>query len=164
MHLHLNSLEPLLRGHSDKRSPLLEKPVDNVYLTINVLISTHYQRSPLVKGHISGAGGVLMPRLQGAKIIWITIRIVIQKMNPFTQDIHCSLIQRASHCCSLFSHCYITIHLISGLKLSRSSVFMGQICFDPDLDLDCDPDNFAPCKRVISSSKQSFSVFEYHIK
>ena len=36
----------------------------------------------------------------------------------------------ASHCCSLFSHCYIAIHLISGLKLSRSgsrsSVYMVQ--------------------------------------
>ena len=30
------------------------------------------------------------------------------------------------HCCSLFSQCYIAIHLISGLKLSRFSVNMGQ--------------------------------------
>ena len=39
---------------------------------------------------------------------------------PFTWDIHCSIQQIESHCCSLFSHCYITIHLISGLKLPRS--------------------------------------------
>ena len=37
----------------------------------------------------------------------------------------------ASHCCSLFSHCYIAVHLISGFEWtrsrSRSSVNMGQI-------------------------------------
>ena len=58
------------------------------------------------------------PRLQGAKIIWMAICIAIwmaiQKMYPFTRDIHhCSIQQSASHCCSWFSHCYITIHLIS---------------------------------------------------
>ena len=34
----------------------------------------------------------------------------VQKVYPFTWDIHCS-IQSASHCCSLFSHCYLAIHL-----------------------------------------------------
>ena len=40
----------------------------------------------------------------------------------FTWNIHCSQQQSASHCCSLtlFSHCYIAVYLISGLKLSRS--------------------------------------------
>ena len=76
--------------------------------------------------------------LHEAKIIliaiWIAIGIVIwiaiQKMYPFTRGIHCSIQQSASHCCSLFSHCYIAIHVISGFKLSRSrsrsSVYMGK--------------------------------------
>ena len=37
-----------------------------------------------------------------------------------TRDIHCSIQQSVSHCCSFFSHCYIAIHLMSGLKLSGS--------------------------------------------
>ena len=37
-------------------------------------------------------------------------------MYPFTRDIHCSLQQSASHCCSLFSYCYILIyHLYNGI-------------------------------------------------
>ena len=31
-----------------------------------------------------------------------------------------------SNCCSLFIHCYIAIHIISDLTLSRSNVYMGQ--------------------------------------
>ena len=58
-------------------------------------------------------------------------------------DIHCSKSQITSHCCSLFSHCYIAIHLISGLKLH------GTKFFDPDRGLDRDPDNFALCKQDI---------------
>ena len=42
------------------------------------------------------------------------------------RDIHCPIQQSTSLCCSLFSHCYMAIHLISGLKLSRTSVYMGQ--------------------------------------
>ena len=45
---------------------------------------------------------------------------------PFAWDIHCSIQQSTSHCCSLFRHCYIAIHLIPGLKLSRLCVYMGQ--------------------------------------
>ena len=33
--------------------------------------------------------------------------------------IHCSIQESASLCCSSFSNCYIAIHLISGLELSR---------------------------------------------
>ena len=40
--------------------------------------------------------------------------------DALTGDIHCSIQQSASHCCSLFSHCCIGILLISGFKLSRS--------------------------------------------
>ena len=40
---------------------------------------------------------------------------------------HFSIQQSASHFCSLFCHCYIAIHLIPGLDLSRSqSVYTGQ--------------------------------------
>ena len=60
-----------------------------------------------------------MPRLHGAKIIWIAFWIAIQMMYPFTRDIHYPIQQSAPHCCSLLSHCFITIYIISGLKLSR---------------------------------------------
>ena len=51
-------MEPLLRGHPDERPPPLERPLDNVNLNINVLISTPDERRPLLKGHFSGAKGV----------------------------------------------------------------------------------------------------------
>ena len=46
-------VEPLLRGHSDKRPPPLERPLGNLNLDINVLISTPDERPPLLKGHFS---------------------------------------------------------------------------------------------------------------
>ena len=49
------TVEPLLRGHPDERPPPLERPLDNVNLNINVLISTPDKRPPLLKGHFSGA-------------------------------------------------------------------------------------------------------------
>ena len=52
------TVEPLLRGHPDERPPPLERPLDNVNLNINVLISTPDERPPLLKGHFSGAKGV----------------------------------------------------------------------------------------------------------
>ena len=52
------TVEPLLRGHPDNRPPPLERPLDKVNLNINVLISTPYERPPLLKGHFSGAKGV----------------------------------------------------------------------------------------------------------
>ena len=51
-------MEPLLRGHPDKRPPPLERPLDNVNLNINVLISTPDERPSLLKGHFSSAKGV----------------------------------------------------------------------------------------------------------
>ena len=43
-------------------------------------------------------------------------------------DLDCSIQQSALHCCSLFSHCYIAIHLISQLKSFRSGqYFLTQI-------------------------------------
>ena len=51
-------MEPLLRGHPDERPPSLERPLDNVNLNINVLISTPDERPPLLKGHLSDAKGV----------------------------------------------------------------------------------------------------------
>ena len=44
--------------HHDKRSTPLERPLDNVNLNINVLISTPDERPRLLKGHISDAKGV----------------------------------------------------------------------------------------------------------
>ena len=52
------AVEPLLRGHPDERPPPLERPLDNVNLYINVLISTPDERPPFLKGHFSDAKGV----------------------------------------------------------------------------------------------------------
>ena len=54
----MNTVKPLLRGHSDKRPPPLERPLDNVNLNIKVLISSSDERPPLLKGHFSDAKGV----------------------------------------------------------------------------------------------------------
>ena len=53
-------MEPLLRGHPDERPHPLERPLDNVNLNINVLISTPDKRPPLLKGHFSGGKGVAL--------------------------------------------------------------------------------------------------------
>ena len=53
-----NTVEPLLRGHTDERLPPLERQLDYVNLYINVLISTPDKRPPLLKGCFSGAKGV----------------------------------------------------------------------------------------------------------
>ena len=52
------TVEPLLRGYPDERPPPLERPLANVNLNINVLISTPDERPPLLKGHFSDAKGV----------------------------------------------------------------------------------------------------------
>ena len=52
------TVEPLLRGHPDERPHPLERPIDNVNLNINVLISTPGERPSLLKGHFSDAKGV----------------------------------------------------------------------------------------------------------
>ena len=54
-------MEPPLRGHPDERPPSLERPLNNVNLNINVLISTPDERPPLLKGHFSDAKGVASP-------------------------------------------------------------------------------------------------------
>ena len=54
----INTVEPLLRGHPDKRPPPLERPLDSVNLNMNVLISNPDKTLPLLKGHFSGAKGV----------------------------------------------------------------------------------------------------------
>ena len=55
----MNTVEPLLRAPPpDERRPPLERPLGNVNLNINVLISTPLERPPLLKGHFSGAKGV----------------------------------------------------------------------------------------------------------
>ena len=53
-----NTVEPLLRGHSDKRPSPLERPLDNMNLNINVLIFTPNERPPLLKVHFSAAKGM----------------------------------------------------------------------------------------------------------
>ena len=52
------TVEPLLRGHPDEKPPPLERPLGNVNLNINVLISTPDERPPLMKCHFCGAKGV----------------------------------------------------------------------------------------------------------
>ena len=47
------TVEPLLRGHPDERPVPLERPLDNVNLNVNVLISNPDERPPLLKGHFS---------------------------------------------------------------------------------------------------------------
>ena len=47
------TVEPLVRGHPDKRPTPLERRLDIVNL--NVLISTPDKRPPLSKVHLSGA-------------------------------------------------------------------------------------------------------------
>ena len=54
----MNTVEPLLKGHPDESPPLLERPLDNVNLHINLLISTPDKRPPLLEGHSTGAKGV----------------------------------------------------------------------------------------------------------
>ena len=52
-----NTMEPPLRGQPDERPLPLERPLDNINLNINVLISTPDERPPLLKGHFSGDKG-----------------------------------------------------------------------------------------------------------
>ena len=52
------TVEPLLRDHPDQSPTPLERPLDNVNLNINVLISTPDERPTLLKGHISATKGV----------------------------------------------------------------------------------------------------------
>ena len=44
------TVEPNLRGHPNEKPPPLERPLDNVNLNINVLISTPDERPLLLKG------------------------------------------------------------------------------------------------------------------
>ena len=50
----------------------LERPLDNVNLNINVLISTPDERPPLLKGHFYGARGVALQEgfLYLANMLW----------------------------------------------------------------------------------------------
>ena len=51
-------MEPLLKDHPNERPTPLEMPLDTVNLNMNVLISTPDERSPFLKGNISGAKGL----------------------------------------------------------------------------------------------------------
>ena len=61
-------------------------------------------------------------------------------MYPFT---------RASYCCSLFSHYYIAIHLISGFKLSRYCNPNQHFTWTKFIDSDRESSNFGPCKSGV---------------
>ena len=60
----------------------------------------------------------VIPSLHGAKIIWIAIWI---DRDPQDVPIYTGhpLFNTTKRITLLFIHCYITIHLISGYKLSR---------------------------------------------
>ena len=61
------------------RPPPLERPLDNVYLNMNVLISTPDERPPLLKGHFSDAKGVA---LQGVPLYCVSyFNIDLSKSN-----------------------------------------------------------------------------------
>ena len=51
-------MEQLLRCHPEERPAHLERPLNNVNLNINELISTSDERPPFLKRHFSGAKGV----------------------------------------------------------------------------------------------------------
>ena len=61
-----NKVEPLLRGQPDERPPPLERPLDNVNLNMNVLISTPDERPPILKGHFSAEKG--WPHKRGSTV------------------------------------------------------------------------------------------------
>ena len=56
--LMIYTVEPLLRGQPDERPAPLERPLDNVNLNMNVLISTPDERPPFLTGNFSDAKGV----------------------------------------------------------------------------------------------------------
>ena len=60
-------MEPLLRCQPDERPNPLERPLDNVNLNINVLISTPEERPPLLKGHISDLKR--WPHMRGSTVL-----------------------------------------------------------------------------------------------
>ena len=67
------------RGHPDEMSPPLERPLDNVNLNINILISTPDERPPLLKGHFCGEKGVVLQ--EGFHcILWYNILITNLKL------------------------------------------------------------------------------------
>ena len=62
-------METPLRGHPDKRPALLGRPLDNVNININALISIPDQRPPLLKGQVSDAKDC--PQKRGSAVIHI---------------------------------------------------------------------------------------------
>ena len=53
---HWYTVEPLLRVHPERPSPL-KRPLDNTNVNVNVLTSTPDERPPLLKGHLYGTKG-----------------------------------------------------------------------------------------------------------
>ena len=76
----LHSVEPLLRGHPEKRTSFLERPLDKVNMHINELIL------PLIRGHpslnaiMSGAKGVASQ--EGFHCIYIYIYSYMMRGQP----------------------------------------------------------------------------------
>ena len=92
----------------------------------------------------------LIPCLHIAKIIWIAIK----KMYLFTLDIDYSIQQSESHCCSLFSHCYIAIHLISWINYPDR---------DPDRTFLHDPDSFCGSRTFFGQTYCYSCIYPYPI-
>ena len=61
------AVEPLLRGHPDERPPPLERPLYNVNLYINVLISTPDERPPFLKANFLMQKG--WPHKRGSSVL-----------------------------------------------------------------------------------------------
>ena len=86
-------MEPLLRRHPDERPPYLERPLDNVNLNKNELISTPDKRPPLLKGHFSDAKGVASP--EGSTVyensVILPVCIMSKRLVSFYIALKCNL-------------------------------------------------------------------------
>ena len=80
------TVEPLLRGHPNERPPPLERPIGDVNLDINILISTPDERPTLSKGHFSDAKGVA-----SQEGFHCSLKVVRQSREDFTLYLKCFL-------------------------------------------------------------------------
>ena len=71
MIINFNTVEPLLRGHPDERPTTLERPLDNVNLNKNVLISTVMRSNPFLKATFLVQMG--WPHKTGSNVVQILL-------------------------------------------------------------------------------------------